>query len=117
MNGNVSGKEITNGGVKAGGKIPGAGGADKASEFVKTVEAEANKAELAKLGEGDFELQFTKTDNNTVKVDLIDTSKQFNGGKNYTMDSATIDISGAAKEFEIAGITLQFDKAQLTSAT
>ena len=33
------------------------------------------------------------------------------------MDSATIDISGAAKEFEIAGITLQFDKAQLTSAT
>lgn len=90
LNGDKSGKEL-----KFEGTFTGTGkndaGADSQIDAGKVTDMFANTdlSNIEKLGEGDFTLKLTVGDNNAVTVELIDKS-DFNGGKEYVMDSVTI---------------------------
>ncbi len=74
--------------------------------------ADVEGEELAKLGEGEFEVR-VKTDNSSnpnVTVELVDKSK-FNGGKEYVMDSFTFTTAtGDTNEtFKLGGVELELN--------
>ncbi len=116
LNGNVSGKEISAKQNGTGSGNVGTGNIDLGKVF-KNVDA----AEIAKLGEGEFEIK-VKTDDTTanpnVTVELIDKS-QFNGGKEYVMDSFTFTTGGndTNETFELGGVKveLNINKANLAA--
>ncbi len=65
--------------------------------------------ELRKLGEGTFEIKISHDGvGDAVTVDLIDKS-DFNGGKEYLMDSFTVDAPQDNETFIIAGVYLELD--------
>ena len=104
LNGNLSGKEITEGTL-----TKGVGTNDMSGKFT------IDQGELAKLGEGNFEFKITVDSpgaNANVTIDLIDKS-QFNGGKEYVMDSITLDnvdtTQTGSESFKIGGIDVEID--------
>ena len=110
LNGNLSGKEITEGTL-----TKGVGTADMSSKFT------IDQGELAKLGEGNFEFKITVDSpgaNANVTIDLIDKS-QFNGGKEYVMDSITLDnvdtTQAGSESFKIGGIDIEINPNNLES--
>ncbi len=105
LNGNISGKEyeITN--EKAdGGNANGINNDNLKKIFAGT------KEELLKLGEGTFEIKITAPANGAtdVTLEIIDKS-EFNGGKEYVMDTITFakPAQKGNQTVEIAGITLE----------
>ena len=110
INGNLSGKEITEGTL-----TKGVGTADMSNKFT------IDQGELAKLGEGNFEFKITVDSpgaNANVTIDLIDKS-QFNGGKEYVMDSITLDnvdtTQAGSESFKIGGIDIEINPNNLES--
>ena len=110
LNGNLSGKEITEGTL-----TKGAGTGDMSGKFT------IDQGELAKLGEGNFEFKITvdgAAATANVTIDLIDKS-QFNGGKEYVMDSITLDnvdtTQAGSESFKIGGIDIEIDPENLES--
>ena len=110
LNGNLSGKEITEGTL-----TKGVGTADMSGKFT------IDQGELAKLGEGNFEFKITVDSpgaNANVTIDLIDKS-QFNGGKEYVMDSITLDnvdtTQAGSESFKIGGIDIEINPNNLES--
>ena len=110
INGNLSGKEITEGTL-----TKGVGTADMSGKFT------IDQGELAKLGEGNFEFKITVDSpgaNANVTIDLIDKS-QFNGGKEYVMDSITLDnvdtTQAGSESFKIGGIDIEINPNNLES--
>ena len=110
LNGNLSGKEITEGTL-----TKGVGTADMSNKFT------IDQGELAKLGEGNFEFKITVDSpgaNANVTIDLIDKS-QFNGGKEYVMDSITLDnvdtTQAGSESFKIGGIDIEINPNNLES--
>ena len=108
LNGNLSGKEITEGTL-----TKGVGTNDMSGKFT------IDQGELAKLGEGNFEFKITVDSpgaNANVTIDLIDKS-QFNGGKEYVMDSITLDdvdtTQAGSESFKIGGIDVEIDPNSL----
>ena len=110
LNGNLSGKEITEGTL-----TKGVGTNDMSGKFT------IDQGELAKLGEGNFEFKITVDSpgaNANVTIDLIDKS-QFNGGKEYVMDSITLDnvdtTQAGSESFKIGGIDIEINPNNLES--
>ncbi len=109
LNGNVSGKEITfKQGTQSGNT--GANNIDFAKVFAN-VEGE----ELAKLGEGSFQINVkTKAGASggdpEFTVELVDKS-QFNGGKEYVMDSFSFTTASKStnETFELGGVQIELD--------
>ncbi len=110
LNGNVSGKEIKTEDPKKGTKPAIATGEDKGGDLAIALKTDANKEALAKLGEGKFKLEFANVDGENVNIKLIDSS-DFNGGKEYTMESITISKSSDSTpvKFTIGGVELSMD--------
>ena len=105
LNGNLSGKDIkTAPGGKATDQIEG-----NITGDLEEIFGEVDTEELAKLGEGTFHIKLTKTHADVVTVDLIDKS-HFNGEKEYTLDSITIDVKGDKRIFELGGIQFELNK-------
>ena len=105
LNGNLSGKDIkTAPGGKATDQIEG-----NITGDLEEIFGEVDTEELAKLGEGTFHIKLTKTHADVVTVDLIDKS-HFNGEKEYTLDSITIDVKGDKEIFELGGIQFELNK-------
>ncbi len=102
LNGNVSGKEITNGDGKKLSAIAG----DTADANLKAILADVDDNELAKLGEGTFELEVSKANDNSVTISLIDKSN-FNGNKAYIMDSVKLNTVKASETFDIGGARIE----------
>ncbi len=114
LNGNVSGKEITTDGGKQ------AGSATETTKLNETF-GSVDPNELKKLGEGTFEIRVTGNDDGTeFKVDLIDKSG-FNGGKEYVMDSFTLDSTGGEiqdnETFTLGGVQIELDKLKTNKET
>ena len=116
LNGNLSGKEITGGQIKV--ATPN-GGNDIHGKFV------IGQDELAKLGEGTFEFRVTVANPNAandtmsdVTIELVDISN-FNGGKEYVMDSFTFNTNvggnGQNETFSLGGIEVELTFASLNS--
>ena len=116
LNGNLSGKEITGGTIK---QATPNGGNNISGKFV------IGQDELAKLGEGTFEFRVTVVNpNNTndtmsdVTIELVDISN-FNGGKEYVMDSFTFNTNvggnGQNETFSLGGIEVELTFASLNS--
>ena len=104
LNGNLSGKEIEEG-------TPTRNGGSQDWKDKVTI----GDGELSKLGEGTFQIKLTVEKGNSasdsITVELIDKS-DFNGGKEYVMDSFTFsaDTSTAGTEdFKLGGIDIQLD--------
>ena len=114
LNGNLSGKEITAGGFSAGTK-PSEVTTDKGANLKTHVETDDNKSELAKLGEGTFELRFT-SDGTNVTIDLVDKS-QFNDGKEYVMDTVILDSVSDNETFTLGGVELELEDLQTNLGT
>ncbi len=100
MNGNISGKEYKITDTKKTNTI--APNDAKVEEIFKSVDGE----ELKKLGEGKFEIKISRDNGNNITVEIKDKS-HFNGGKEYVMDSVTLDNFKENETFNIAGITLE----------
>ncbi len=99
LNGNISGKEYE---VKQG-TVTNNGNSIKLQDIFKDVDGDS----LRPLGEGTFELKISRS-TDTITLEIVDKS-EFNGGKEYVMDSITFDKTTANngdKTVEIAGITL-----------
>ena len=108
LNGSLSGKEIktatTNGAtdiVVTGSGITGTN--------LGTIFGSVDSEELAKLGEGEFNVRITSNGTNEVTIELIDKAN-FND-KEYVMDSITIgDPAPQGKEiFELGGVQWELD--------
>ena len=104
LNGNLSGKEITEG------RLSTSGGTDITGKF--TIE----QGELAKLGEGIFEIKVTVEGTNKATLELVDKSN-FNGGKEYVMDTIVLDgidtTNTGTENFKIAGIDVELNVQSL----
>ncbi len=115
LNGNVSGKEIktdmAGGSIKDANTVISQTGNAK-DNIAKLFEDNVSAEDLSKLGEGNFELKFT-VDNGgqqtgSVKIDLIDKS-DFNGGKEYVMDSITITKDNTTDSLKFGDAEIKFD--------
>ena len=120
LNGSLSGKEIkvSNAGITHVAPNQGPNN-DIHANFEGVVDTE----ELAKLGEGTFEIRVTVAqEGNTssdVTLELIDKAN-FND-KEYVMDSFTFSTNvsgtGTTEEFELGGVKLEFSATGLKSGT
>ena len=100
LNGSLSGKEITAGN---GAEVENADSLPLADIF-----GSVDPLEVAKLGEGTFEIKITKN-NDDVTVELIDKAN-FND-KEYVMDSFIIEDAEDSETFKLAGV--EFELSQL----
>ena len=100
LNGSFSGKEITAGN---GAEVENADSLPLADIF-----GSVDTLEVAKLGEGTFEIKITKN-NDDVTVELIDKAN-FND-KEYVMDSFIIEDAEDSETFKLAGV--EFELSQL----
>ena len=98
LNGSLSGKEITAGN---GAEVENADSLPLADIF-----GSVDPLEVAKLGEGTFEIKITKN-NDDVTVELIDKAN-FND-KEYIMDSFTFDNPNANETFQLGGVTIEIE--------
>ena len=104
LNGNISGKEYEVKSVKTTANPNGTLTEDK----LGVIMAEVTGDSLRPLGEGTFELKIARDAGNNITLEIVDKS-EFNGGKEYVMDSITFDKTTANngdKTVEIAGLTL-----------
>ena len=105
LNGSLSGKEITAQRASAavvGGPLTGIMEGDLEGIF-----GSVDPTEIAKLGEGTFEIRIAHAvdPGTSVTIDLVDKS-HFNGGKEYIMDSFTFDNPNANETFQLGGVTI-----------
>ncbi len=115
LNGNVSGKEIKikESSIQKGEKPPNATTNVENNNLADALKNGAgNKEALSQLGEGKFRLEFTKVDGTNVNINLIDTS-DFNGGKEYVIESTTVTHSDENVKFSIGGIELNVAMASI----
>ncbi len=100
LDGTASGKTIE---TQGNGSVVGAGNTISGGNL-NTIFQDVDPKELAKLGEGEFNVKVT-SDGANVTIDLIDNS-HFNGGKPYVMDSITIGNPpvGPNETFELCGV-------------
>ena len=113
LNGSLSGKEIKAGTITDGDAVSGF--IDKSSDLANDLTVEAS--ELEKLGEGDFIFEVTVDGQDNVTVSLLDKS-EFNGGKEYVMDSYTFNATGKfgtanTEDFNLGGIDIQLNVEHL----
>ena len=104
LNGNISGKEYEVKSVKTTANPNGTLTEDK----LGVIMAEVTGDSLRPLGEGTFEIKISRDAGNNITLEIVDKS-EFNGGKEYVMDSITFDKTTANngdKTVEIAGLTL-----------
>ena len=108
LNGSLSGKEITAQRASAavvGGPLTGITEGDLEGIF-----GSVDPTEIAKLGEGTFEIRIAHAvdPGTSVTIDLVDKS-HFNGGKEYIMDSFTFDNPNANETFQLGGVTIEIE--------
>ena len=104
LNGSLSGKEIKAGTITDGDAVSGF--IDKSSDLANDLTVEAS--ELEKLGEGDFIFEVTVDGQDNVTVSLLDKS-EFNGGKEYVMDSITITKDNTTDSLKFGDAEIKFD--------
>ena len=117
INGNLSGKEITLKDNDISHGATGTGnGADIKDKFLDT-------SEFNKFGEGHFEIRVEVDNpgqtNSNITVELVDIS-DFNGGKEYVMDSFsfvgnTTNGGGAQDTFTLGGVAIELELEDLES--